>query len=208
MSEPLTGVLNLDLIGNSAALDFTNTVHNYGADCMRDELTSYEDWVKWSERVGAVDGEAARGLLAEAAARPRKAAQALEQARDMRRLIYDVFSAIHEGGNPKAAQLEILNDAASEAGRLGTLTRIGEQYVRRWSGTDLARPIWPVIIDAIHLLQSDQLDRLRLCAAGNCTWLFVDKTKNRSRRWCEMGTCGNREKSRKHYRKTRDEARQ
>jgi len=47
-------------------------------------------------------------------------------------------------------------------------------------------------------LRSDELDLLKRCPADNCRWLFLDRTKNRSRRWCDMATCGNQAKARKH----------
>lgn len=39
-------------------------------------------------------------------------------------------------------------------------------------------------------------ERLKICPADNCRWAFYDRSKNRSRRWCAMRVCGNREKTR------------
>jgi len=63
--------------------------------------------------------------------------------------------------------------------------------------------LWPVAHDAAELLASDQLPRLRECAADDCCWLFLDESKNRSRVWCDMRVCGNRAKARRHYARTR-----
>jgi predicted RNA-binding Zn ribbon-like protein len=62
-----------------------------------------------------------------------------------------------------------------------------------WDG--LGRPWWPVAQAAIDLLRSDRLPRLKGCA--RCSWLFLDQTKNRSRRWCSMADCGTAEKLRR-----------
>jgi predicted RNA-binding Zn ribbon-like protein len=50
---------------------------------------------------------------------------------------------------------------------------------------------------ALRLLATDQTERMKIC--GNCGWLFLDKSKNRSRIWCDMTVCGNRVKASRHY---------
>ena len=67
----------------------------------------------------------------------------------------------------------------------------------------LAAPLRPIVRSAAELLVSDQLDRVRECDGARCTWLFLDQSRNRSRRWCSMETCGNRAKARRHYRRTK-----
>jgi predicted RNA-binding Zn ribbon-like protein len=59
--------------------------------------------------------------------------------------------------------------------------------------------LWPVARSASELLTSDDLAYVRGCASETCAWLFLDKTKNHGRRWCEMKTCGNRDKARRYY---------
>ena len=56
---------------------------------------------------------------------------------------------------------------------------------------------------AAELLTSPDLPLVRECAGYDCGWLFMDTTKNRSRRWCDMATCGNRAKGRRHYERRR-----
>lgn len=46
--------------------------------------------------------------------------------------------------------------------------------------------------------------RTKLCAADTCRWAFVDSSKNRSRRWCAMGVCGNRQKTRAYRERQRE----
>src|SRR5438093_1265585 len=62
---------------------------------------------------------------------------------------------------------------------------------------DLRSPLAPVIKSTVDLLTSPAIDRVRTCAADTCEWLFLDTTKNRTRRWCDMKVCGNREKVRR-----------
>src|SRR5690606_34471256 len=57
---------------------------------------------------------------------------------------------------------------------------------------------------AIRLLSSVEAERLKIC--GNCGWLFIDRSRNRSRMWCDMAVCGNRAKASRHYHRKKQEA--
>jgi predicted RNA-binding Zn ribbon-like protein len=65
--------------------------------------------------------------------------------------------------------------------------------------------LWPVLRSAAELLTSDRMDRVRLCSAEDCDWLFLDSSRNRSRRWCDMAVCGNRSKVRR-FRQTQQDS--
>jgi predicted RNA-binding Zn ribbon-like protein len=81
----------------------------------------------------------------------------------------------------------------------------GSRFEWEWPGValDLDRVTWWVARSAAELLTSKNLTFVRECASYDCGWLFLDTTKNRSRRWCDMRTCGNRAKSRRHYERRR-----
>jgi len=66
--------------------------------------------------------------------------------------------------------------------------------------------IWPVVRSAADLLTSDTLPMLRICAADDCQWLFMDTSKNQTRRWCNMKSCGNRAKARRHIERKKQTA--
>ena len=68
----------------------------------------------------------------------------------------------------------------------------------------LERPLWPVLWAAAELLTSADRDRVRACASDPCRWLFLDLSRNRSRRWCSMEDCGNRAKARRHYARSKN----
>ncbi len=55
---------------------------------------------------------------------------------------------------------------------------------------------------ALRLLSENEVKRIRVC--GNCGWLFLDRSKNRSRVWCDMSVCGNRVKAARHYNAKKD----
>ncbi len=77
----------------------------------------------------------------------------------------------------------------------------GASYRLGWvpvTGTEaLGRAMWPLARSAVELLTSPALERLKLCEADDCGWLFVDASRNRSRRWCDMSGCGNLAKVRR-----------
>jgi len=55
---------------------------------------------------------------------------------------------------------------------------------------------------ALSLLAGETQERLRIC--GNCGWLFIDRSKNKSRIWCDMAVCGNRQKANRHYHRKKE----
>ncbi|HEX6938971.1 MAG TPA: CGNR zinc finger domain-containing protein [Longimicrobiales bacterium] len=79
--------------------------------------------------------------------------------------------------------------------------RPGDAGALRWAwrgaGEELEFPLWPVIRSAADLLASGDSRRIRVCAGPDCGWLFVDRSRNGMRRWCDMKLCGTREKARR-----------
>ena len=182
-------------------LDFTNTLANRLGDRSHEWLDSYHNLVAWAQLAGALSPEAARPLLDQAAAQPEKAALVLDQAIELRETIYRIFSATGSSGRPARRDLDDLNAALS--GALPHLRVIpeGTAFGWEWSGEvgALERMLWPVARSAADLLTSEELGRVGECHGEGCGWLFLDLSRNRSRRWCDMGDCGNRAKARRHY---------
>lgn len=61
-------------------------------------------------------------------------------------------------------------------------------------------------LSALSLLRREMAGRIKICP--NCAWLFVDKSRNAARLWCDMAVCGNRAKAKRHYRRRKTEVRQ
>ena len=99
-----------------------------------------------------------------------------------------------------------VNDCAVEALRHRRLMRNNGSYRWEWR-TDAAnmldRILWPIVMAAADLLTSSDVKLVRWCEAPECQWLFLDNSRNRSRRWCDMKVCGNRAKARRHYQRSR-----
>ena len=191
-----------ELTGGALCLDLANTLANRTAAAPRELLVGFEDLVAWGVQAGAVPDAIARALCREARAHPRRAARALERARRVREVLFAVFSAVAHAHVPPGAAMDRLNDELPRA--FGSRRLDGAAGSPAWAWVehdppDLDRVLWPAVVSAAELLTSTELDRVRECAGERCAWLFLDKSKNRSRRWCDMTVCGNRSKARRHY---------
>ena len=124
----------------------------------------------------------------------------------LRESLYALFAAVVAGETPPANALGHLNEELSEA--LAMARVVPDDGAFRWGWADapgrLDAVLWPVVRSAADLLTSGRVDRVHECPGHDgCGWLFLDTTKNETRRWCDMKFCGNRAKARRHYARTR-----
>lgn len=197
-----------EMVGGRLCLDFANTVHCYRSTEILDEIKSYADLVNWSRQAGVISDREARRLLRRAAEHPVKANAALERGRALRKAIFSLFAGIAREDAPHRDDLKILNAALAEAMVRARVVATDDGFAWGWAEDDeaLEQILWPIARSAGDLLTSDELNRTRECGGDVCTWLFIDTSKNRSRRWCDMKGCGNRAKSRRHYERKRASA--
>jgi predicted RNA-binding Zn ribbon-like protein len=196
----VSGTQRFELSGVRLCLDFANTVDNRPTPSRRDLLATYDDLVAWSRQAAVLDDREAEALQAVARRRPRQARRVLGEARRLREALYRVFSAIAAGFRPESADLDALNDRLPALLARSRLVRTPQGYAWRYSGAAdrLDRMLWAVLQSALGLLLAeDELPRLRECASATCSWLFMDRSKSRRRRWCNMQVCGNRAKVRR-----------
>ena len=188
-------------------LDFSNTLEWRASDHPTESIKGYSDLVEWSRGAGLVTDREARQLLREAARRSAEASTVVEYSRLIREAIYRLFSSIARGGRPKKSDLDMLNDALAKAMGHSRVVQTSEGFVWGWEGGAVAldRMLWPVIRSVAELLGSDQLARVRECAGEGCGWLLLDVSHNQLRRWCDMKSCGNRAKVRRHYQRMKAE---
>ncbi len=188
-----------ELTGGRLCLDFTNTVDNRPSPRRRDLLRNYSDLISWSCQTGIVSGGQAKQLGRKASAHPQKAETVLRRGKELREAIYGVFSAIAHGRRPSASELDVLNKNLGQALSRSQVVRKngGFSWELRASPGELGQVLWPVARSALNLLVSTELNTIRECAADDCAWLFLDGSRNRSRRWCDMKVCGNRSKIRR-----------
>jgi predicted RNA-binding Zn ribbon-like protein len=188
----------LRVVGGDLALDFVNTLDGApdaepGFDC----LQSYADLVHWGRHVGLLSEGTVRDLLHLAHEKPSEAEAAHERALGLRTDLYALFRAIALGEEASPESLEALKRAEREALSHASLVPEGGRFAWEWrQGEELKGVLWPVAHAATGLLTSGPLDRLKRCAG--CRWLFLDGSRNKSRRWCTMEDCGTHEKMRRY----------
>ena len=139
--------------------------------------------------------------------RPIDAAGVLQQAIELREAIYRIFVAVAHQVEVSidSADLDRFNRALSRVLTQARIVPAANGFIWTWNGSEeaLDQVLWPVARSAMDLLTSADLGRVRECACESCGWLFLDTSKNRSRRWCSMEACGNRTKARRHYARRR-----
>jgi predicted RNA-binding Zn ribbon-like protein len=196
-------VSTVPLEGGHLALDFVNTVGGLLDDPPSPEnelIACYEDLPTWCARLGVIT-EAQANSLRRAARRDERAAnRALKRTRALRDdLIYPIFRALADGEEPSRELLDRLRDEERAALAGAVLARASGTASAEGAGRDalewtwppprdLTDPLRPIVHAAVELLTEGPLDRLKTC--GNCRWLFLDRSRNRSRRWCSMDECG------------------
>ena len=199
-----------EFISGELCLDFANTLGNRTDPERRAEhLNGYDDLVIWAEQSGTLSPADAERLRTIAGRRPQLAARTFTRAIALREAIYDVGSAQAAGRSIPAGSLDAISREAAIAAthrRFGYQPRTGFGWEWEAAEDALDRPIWPIAPSATDLLTSPRIEFLRECALETCGWLFLDTSRNRTRRWCDMRTCGNRAKVRRFYQRARQGA--
>ncbi len=206
----MTSARSVPLLGGALCLDFANTVSWRGAEEPKEWLTSYDDLVDWASHAGVVSDGTARRLRRAARARPAEAAAALQRARDLREAIYRAFSRRAAADAPAGDDLERIRGRYEDAVRHARFRAHADSD--RWSWAEdgeaeLDLVTRAVARSAVELAMSPALARLRECLGQDCGWLFVDQSRNRSRRWCSSTDCGNRARVRRFHERRRGKTR-
>lgn len=192
----------LKLIGGRPCLDFMNTVDAHAPEPTGDRLTSYLKLVTWGLHARLLTPESAARLAEAGRAAPQHGDRVLRRALRLREALYRLFLAAIEKKDARRGDLVTLNSSLSQALAHLALVETPDGLVLDWPSDDLPleRVLWPVARSAADLLASpEDVARLRHCAGDDCDWLFLDQSRNRTRRWCDMRDCGNRAKVRRFY---------
>jgi predicted RNA-binding Zn ribbon-like protein len=183
-------------------LAFINTLSGRPTPGPVERLDSYQSLLTWALEQHLISGAAADRLAAEAHRHPHQAAAVLARAKDFREALNGLASSIDAARQPNSVVLKTISECLAGAYANGRL--VPHEGALQWVASaedDLDRVLWEIGRAAGRLVVSPRLARVRACAAHDCGWWFVDDTKNRSRRWCDMKLCGNREKLRRFRKK-------
>jgi predicted RNA-binding Zn ribbon-like protein len=178
------------------ALDFANTLDNrYHRARLVELLPTYESFLEFAKQSGMITASQARKLLGET--NEGGAKRALKQIIELREALYFLFRSVAIGQSPGRSRLQTLNRFLVDAYVPEAVVWQKPAFTRHSRGlteTPLG-PLWPIVDAAVNLLTSPARHHVSECRESSCRWLFLDRSKNHSRRWCDMRICGNRSKA-------------
>jgi predicted RNA-binding Zn ribbon-like protein len=200
-----------DFCGGHPALDFVNSLDNRFRDDGPDELlVGYDDLLRFLEESRLLDARRVR--LLKRTVTTDIGERVLHSARVLREVTASAFYAIAATTAPQPSDLRILEKHFLDASRhrelhWGPADRVaGTDEASKQTGVawvwgrfevEPELPLWVLSQSVSDILLSDQMARVRTCAVDTCRWLFLDTSKNHTRRWCNMKVCGNRMKARR-----------
>ena len=191
------GEREFELVGGHPALDLVNTLDWRFRESGAEELIeNYADVVSFVEQAGMLGASDARRLIRTAP--ESRAEKVVVAVRELREAAADALYAVVEGRSPATTVVRRLEAWFAEAGTQQQLYWDGAKMA--WKVTPSAGielPLWLLSLSVAQFMTSHQLPLLRACGAEECRWLFVDTSKNHTRRWCDMKICGNRVKARR-----------
>ena len=196
---------DLDLVGGHLALDFANTGSLDGQPAS-EFMGTYHDLIAFARRTDVIGPIRSAALEQLAERDPDLARSVLARAHTLRASLNRIFTAVASSGEPSPDDIAVLNEFLEEGMRYRRLEWDDRCCGWTWTAGDepLSQLLWPIVNAAAELLVDGELERVKSCGNDTCGWLFVDLSRNRSRRWCDMKGCGNRAKARRHYARTRD----
>ncbi len=197
MSSVISGP-PFQLVAGHPAIDLVNTLDWRFRDNGPEELLAgYDDLLRFSAQAEILTPKQIRQIVR--AGSNHAAADALVACRELREAAAEIFYAAVDDRAPAGSQIKIVEHAFKEARSRQRLAWSGSRLAWEWPasewGPDL--PFWILAVSTARLLLSDQMRLLRACEKPDCRWLFLDTSKNRTRRWCDMKICGNRMKARR-----------
>ena len=187
----------INLVGGRLCLDFCNTMRGRDRTEANDFWQRYGDLADWCVHTEILGPSDADRLKVSALTDPKAADRALRAARRLREAMHRAFAAEASGRGAAEADLEQINEVLVRGNSRRKLRPAMQGACWIWDDapTDLEAVLWPVAWSAGDLLTSSQLEHVKEC--NGCPWLFLDASRNHSRRWCDMRDCGNRNKVRK-----------
>jgi predicted RNA-binding Zn ribbon-like protein len=186
------------LIAGHLALDLVNTLDwRFRDDGPEELLASYNDLLRFSTQSGLLTAKQIRQIFRSST--ESAAADALVACRELREAAAEILYAAVDDRTPSALQIKILERCFKEARSHQRLAWSGSRLAWEWPASEYGPelPLWMLSLSTARFLISDDMHRLRACEKPDCRWLFLDTSKNHTRRWCDMKICGNRMKARR-----------
>lgn len=190
---------NLPIDGGCKCFNFVNTVHSRMEENIYDHINNYDDLIEWMEKIKLLPAEKLKSLKERAHIDNKTAEKALTEMKSKRELLYNFFSPVIHQKAPADTLTKEFNKTLSES-----LSALAFSYNRGqlelvWdeNQVDFYEPLRIIFKDAFDLITTIPQKRFKECKA--CGWLFLDKSKNNSRTWCSMQSCGSIDKAKRYY---------
>lgn len=182
----------ISLDGGLLCLDFINTISDYTEDEPVNYITNEEEWLTWLKRVKLIDGDFC-GF--------EKDSFSIDKILSVRETLYKLFASyVREEVIEKKILSQFNKDFSWMNKHLKFISQGNEiTEILDYNKLSANDYLLPIIQSAKDLLVSKDLKHVKECP--NCGWIFLDKTKSNTRRWCNMKACGNKIKTQKYYRK-------
>ena len=192
-----------EFLGEALCLDFLNTLHDAGAEDPGEELSSNVDLAAWAAQAGILSASEASRLQARALRNyvqlnlmGQKRASLRDNARALREALRQIFQRAVRAGKVAPSDVETLNRLLERFPAAGRIERSNGDWTLSWESqaSGAEKIFYAIVKSAAELVATARWRTVRECASDTCTWMFLDTSKNHSRRWCEMARCGNRDK--------------
>ncbi len=196
------------MLGGDVVLDFVNTASKWSSGDPVDRLGDLSGVAAWAETAGLGETVDLARMKDEIRRRPAEAAAVFADAVSFRARLWRIFEAAAHSRRAEATDIAALKDRTCRARSFRDLEQTDDGFLERWTedAPVLETPLLAIALSAETLLKEGRVDRLHVCGGEDCEWMFLDLSKNASRRWCSMATCGNSAKV-KNFRKRKGEHR-
>ena len=194
------------LVAGHLALDFANTLnYRYDPDRLIDLLPSYERFLAFCRQSEVITAAHMRKLLDGLSEFDSQ--RVLKEVIELREALYFLILSAAHGRSPDESHLRALNRFISEARAVDEVVWHKRRFVRssRHVPERPDGPLRQVVDAAVVLITSSDISNVRECSEKTCRWFFLDRSRNHSRRWCDMQLCGNRSKAKRFYARTRND---
>ncbi len=211
MTQSLEGSLSragsLPLVGGMLALDLCNTSSGRESEAPVENLKTARDVLAWMQHAAVLGAEDVATAGRRTEADPVLGSELRRRVLQLRDTVYELGKAIADREPIPRGRVDEL---AQMHGQCAARAKLSEQsdgrFIWIWDRADdlVDSAVGPVVLSALRLLKETEQRRVKRCHGDRCGWLFLDTTKNNSRRWCEMEVCGNRAKQKRHQHRLLD----
>lgn len=196
---------NDHFVGERLCLDFINTYNGYNVDpVVKEQLPTFRDFLNWLDYAQTKDRCEAGWVIGFGDVDKDFQDRIMCDVRKLRKNMFEVFDAFANNRQPEMCHLAAIYETLATTVMFVAPAGSPKDMAGPSNHVRILKPsglLYPIAHSAARLLVEDSLYYIRECADQTCEWIFLDCSKSHRRRWCDMKSCGNRAKARRHYRK-------